>query len=347
MRVLITGGAGFIGSHVADLLADEGHEVRLLDALLPAAHDRGSTPSYIGSAELVHGDAGDPAVLERVLSGVDAVCHSAAMVGLETGVSDMPAYVAHNDLATAKLLSAMADKGIHRLVLASSMVVYGEGRFSCREHDTVRPGPRSESDLESGVFEPRCPNCANLLDSELVPEDAPVDPRNAYATTKLTQENLAATWARHTGGSAAALRYHNVYGPRMPRDTPYAGVGAIFRSALAQGKPPTVFEDGRQRRDFVHVRDVARANLAALQQAPDGFRTYNICSAQPRTIGDMASALSASAAGPEPVVTGKYRIGDVRHIVADPSRAAEELGFSAEIGFHEGMQEFGSAALRE
>ncbi|MEV6227952.1 NAD-dependent epimerase/dehydratase family protein [Saccharopolyspora shandongensis] len=347
MRILITGGAGFIGSHIADLLHSEGHEVRLLDALLPAAHAGSARPDYLGDYEFVQGDLGEPVVLRQALAGVDLVCHQAAMVGLETSVADMPDYVMHNDLGTARLLAAMAEAGIGRLVLASSMVVYGEGRYSCPEHGVVRPGPRTATDLDQGIFEPRCPRCGGLLEPGVVPEDAPLDPRNTYAATKLAQEHLAAVWARYTGSCAVGLRYHNVYGPRMPRNTPYAGVGSIFRSALARGEAPRVFEDGRQRRDFIHVRDIARANLLAMRQTSPGFSAYNVCSGHPHTIGDMARSLAESAGGPEPVVTGQYRLGDVRHIVADPGLARAELGFEAEVDFQQGMTEFGKAELRE
>ncbi|TDB74661.1 NAD-dependent epimerase/dehydratase family protein, partial [Actinomadura sp. KC216] len=186
------------------------------------------------------------------------------------------------------------------------------------------------------------------LDPAAVAEDAPPDPRNVYADTKLAQEHLAASWARATGGTVAALRYHNVYGPRMPRDTPYAGVAAIFRSRLESGLAPLVFEDGGQRRDFVHVRDVARANVLALEHAAatgprppaPGLRAYNIASGTPRTVGDMAAALSDAFGGPAPQVTGGYRLGDVRHIVARPDRARRELGFSAAVPFADGMEEF-------
>lgn len=165
-----------------------------------------------------------------------------------------------------------------------------------------------------------------------------LDPRNVYATTKLAQEHLAAAWARSTGGSAVSLRYHNVYGPRMPRDTPYAGVASFFRSALARGEAPRVFEDGRQRRDFVHVRDVAAANVTALEAGmPGGVLTaYNTGSGEPHTVGEMARALADACGGPEPVVTGEYRLGDVRHITADSDRLRAELGWRAEVGFEEG-----------
>jgi len=350
MRVLITGGAGFIGSHVADSLAACGHTVRLLDLLLPAAHDK--LPDYLGEHELVRGDVRDPDVVAAALVGVDSVCHQSAMVGLGVDAQDTPEYVSHNDLATAVLLAAMDRREIGRLVLASSMVVYGEGTYTCLTHGEVRPGPRTESDLAAGRFEPRCPDCGAPLDPATVTEDAPLDPRNTYAATKVAQEHLASAWARQPGRSVTALRYHNVYGPRMPRDTPYAGVASIFRSALAGGVAPQVYEDGGQRRDFVHVRDVAAANLLALEQSspvvgqvPD-FVAYNVASGTPHTVGQMAATLATAYGGPAPITTGEYRLGDVRHIVASPARAAETLGFRAKVSFAEGMAEFATASLR-
>jgi dTDP-L-rhamnose 4-epimerase len=183
-----------------------------------------------------------------------------------------------------------------------------------------------------------------------VDEDAPLDPRSVYAATKLAQEHLSAAWARQSGGSVVALRYHNVYGPGMPRDTPYSGVAAIFRSALEAGRAPLVFEDGAQRRDFVHVTDVARANVAALAatttRGETGLRAYNVASGRPATVGEMASALASTMGGPEPVVTGEFRLGDVRHVVASPARAAAELDFTAEIDLVTGVTDFAHAELR-
>jgi len=431
--ILVTGGAGFIGTHVVDALRAAGEPVRVLDCLHPSAHR--TVPSDV-DGDWVRADVRDADAARAALSGVDAVVHQAAMVGLGVDVTDMPEYVGCNDLGTAVLLAEMARAGVGRLVLASSMVVYGEGSYSCAEHGTVRPGPRRVADLDAGRYEPPCPHCGAPLTPGLVTEDAPLDPRNTYAATKLAQEHLAAAWARDTGGAVVALRYHNVYGPRMPRDTPYAGVAALFRSALERGEAPRVYEDGRQRRDFVHVRDVAAANLAALAaigasnaataaslsdavsgagrhgaaagsaggpgcragsgggpgvgaegggfgrtsgasggsagdasvadagggavsgsvSAPGsvgaagggvgGFRAYNIASGSPHTVGEMAGALAAAFGGPAPVVTGQYRLGDVRHVVAAPDRAAVELGFRASVDFVDGMAEFAGAPLR-
>jgi len=344
--VLVTGGAGFIGSHVVEELLRRGAHVRVLDALLPAAHAPGTAMPTTGG-EAVLGDVRDPVVVRRCLAGVDAVCHQAAMVGLGVDVGDLPDYVSCNDLGTAVLLREMAAAGVRRLVLASSMVVYGEGRYRCDPHGIVRPGPRAGADLAAGRFEPRCPECAGELTMATVPEDAPLDPRNVYAATKVAQEHLCASWARSVGGSVTALRYHNVYGPRMPQDTPYAGVAAIFRSALSAGRAPQVFEDGHQRRDFVHVRDVARANLLALSEGPGpGFAAYNVASGEPHTVGEMATALAAAYGGPRPEVTGEYRLGDVRHIVAEPDLVRRRLGFVAGIPFADGMRELATARLR-
>jgi dTDP-L-rhamnose 4-epimerase len=334
--ILVTGGAGFIGSHIVDALVQAGEDVRVLDNLLPAAHRE--RPDYLHE-DLIEGDVRDPDAVARALDGATAVCHQAAMVGLGVDLGDIGEYVGINDLGTATLIRALARKPLP-LVLASSMVVYGEGRYRCSYHGIVRPAPRAPEDLDAGRFEPPCPVCERPLKPEAVPEDAPLDPRNVYAATKVAQEHLTAAYARETGAPVTALRYHNVYGPRMPRDTPYAGVASIFRSAFEAGRTPRVFEDGGQLRDFVHVRDVARANVLALQAGLDG--AFNVASGTPRSVGEMARTLTHG----EVEVTGEWRAGDVRHVFASPYRARTELGFRAQEDFAAGMDEFRQARLR-
>ncbi|HWT99367.1 MAG TPA: NAD-dependent epimerase/dehydratase family protein, partial [Terriglobales bacterium] len=308
MRVLLTGGAGFIGGHVLRILHENNHDVRVLDSLRPDVH-RGVGWTPPAQTDFLLGDIRDPAVVDRALAGIDAVIHLAAKVGLGVAISDMPDYAASNDLGTAELLAGMARAKVARLTLASSMVVYGEGLGRCPEHGPVTPAPRQPVALEAGNFEPPCPVCGRPLGPLQVTEDAKLDPRNAYATSKLAQEFYAANWARATGGSVAMMRYHNVYGPGMPKDTPYAGVAAIFTSMLQAGKAPQVFEDGGQRRDFIHVSDVAGATVLACEKHVAGATAFNVGSGTPRTVGEMAQALSRALAGPEPVVTGQYRLG--------------------------------------
>ena len=240
MRVLLTGGAGFIGRHVLEELLSRGHEVRVFDSLRSDVHADGKTAPLDG-AELRVGDVRDAQAVESRI-GRHGSSIASGSEGLDSASTStiLPDYASSNDFGTAELLACMARKGIMRLTMASSMVVYGEGMGHCVEHGAVRPGPRVEAALSSGEFEPPCPICTQPLQTALVDEASPLDPRNAYATSKVAQEFYASNWARITGGSVASLRYHNVYGPGMPRDTPYAGVAAIFTSALRRGEPPRV-----------------------------------------------------------------------------------------------------------
>jgi dTDP-L-rhamnose 4-epimerase len=347
-HLLVTGGAGFIGSEIVRQALDAGWSVRVLDSLRADVHE--TAPTLDDRAEFVLGDVRDDETVARSLEGIDAVCHQAGKVGLGVDFYDAPDYVSSNELGTAVLLAGMTRAGIDRFVVASSMVVYGEGDYRNAAGDAVRPPARRVADLEAGRFEPLDPSTGEPLLPGLITEDAPLDPRNVYASSKLGQEYLATSWARSAGGRAIGLRYHNVYGPGMPQNTPYAGVASLFRSALARGEAPRVFEDGSQRRDFVHVRDVAAANLAALDATgstdPSTFAAYNVGSGVVHTIGDMATAIARASNGADPVVTGEFRLGDVRHITASSEKIARELGWRATVDFDAGMAEFASAPLR-
>ncbi len=346
MKVLLTGSSGFIGGQIDEQLTARGDEVVRVDALIPEAHG-----VDVVVPDGVHRlDIRNSTEWAHLLDGVDVVCHQAAMVGAGVTVADLPSYAGHNDLGTAVLLAAMHTRGVDGLVLASSMVVYGEGRYACQEHGEQQPPARSRDALEGGDFENHCALCGRTLAWELVPEDARLDPRSSYAASKLAQEHYTLAWARQARAKAIGLRYHNVYGPGMPRDTPYSGVAAIFRSSLEAGKAPQVFEDGGQMRDFVHVHDVARANVlsidAVAERPAESWTTYNVCSGTPVPIIRVAELLAGASDGPQPQVTGDYRPGDVRHVVASPELATTELGFTAAITPEEGVAEFATAPLR-
>ena len=347
-RLLVTGGAGFIGSRVVAAAAAAGWNVRVLDYSLSDRCPR-----------LTAGDArrrrvGSSRHHRRACAGYLPSArrrrrHQAGRWAWGAANTDAPDYVRTNVLGTGELIAALARAEVSRLVLASSMVVYGEGHYIGTRGD-VRPGPRDERDLRAGMFEPRDPLTGDALMPALTPEDSPIDPRSLYAVSKLAQEQLVQVWANETGGRAAMLRYHNVYGPGMPRDTPYAGVAAIFRSALERGLAPQVFEDGGQRRDFIHVDDVAAANLRAIDwttdAAPATARPFNIGSGRVSTILEVAEQLSHAHGGPEPVVTGQFRAADVRHITASSARARAELGWAPTVDLADGMREFAMAPLR-
>ncbi|HJV14441.1 MAG TPA: NAD-dependent epimerase/dehydratase family protein [Propionibacteriaceae bacterium] len=321
MKVLLTGGAGFIGRPTARALRRAGAEVSVFDLALNARDDITD--------------------LERVRAAVhscDAVVHLAAKVGLGVNLDDINDYVQTNDLGTANVLRAAAGAKVQRLVYASSMVVYGEGAYRCPHHGLTAVPSRTREDLSAGRFDPRCQACGEDLVPGLVPESAPFDPRNIYAATKVHGEHLADSWAREINASVAALRFHNVYGPGLPVDTPYAGVAALFVSRLARREPPVVYEDGRQRRNFVHVDDVAEAVVAATSvDLPPGRTALNIGTAEVHTVGRMAELMSAIMGGPPPVTTDQYRLGDVRHITADCSKAGRVLGWRARILLEDGI----------
>ena len=344
-RILVTGGAGFIGSHLADLLLERGHRVRILDSLLPQVHGEAQErPAYLApEVELVRGDVRDPLAVRRSLAEggpVDAVVHLAAAVGVGQSMYQIAEYTAVNELGTAVLLEALAANPVGRLVVASSMSVYGEGLARAPDGSLVEPGDRPVDALKRHRWEPEGPG-----GEPLAPVPTPETKRPAlssvYALGKYAQERMCLIWGRAYGVPVTALRFFNVYGTRQALSNPYTGVLAIFASRLLNGNAPMIFEDGLQRRDFVHVRDVARACLLALETDRAAGEAVNVGSGVPRTVEEIARGVAAAVGRPDlrPQVTGKYRVGDIRHCYADTSLAKGLLGFAAEEDFAAGLAE--------
>ncbi len=341
--VLVTGGAGFVGSHLVDALIERGDRVRILDNLDPQVHgpDRRRPPWLSGYAELVVGDVRDRDVWDRVLSGVDTVYHLAAAVGVGQSMYQIADYTATNTLGTAYLLQTLVDREmvLKRLVVASSMSIYGEGRYVRDDGREPAAGRRSAERLRGRDWEMRDPDGAPLRP---VPtdEDKPLDPTSIYALTKADQEKMVLQIGEAYGIPSVALRFFNVYGPRQSLSNPYTGVAAIFSSRLLNGEPPLVFEDGEQRRDFVSVHDVVDALLLAGEAPGAVGRALNVGSGSPVTVTEVASTL-ARVLGVDvaPGVSGRYRVGDIRNCFADISRAREAMGYEPRVTFEEGMKD--------
>jgi dTDP-L-rhamnose 4-epimerase len=340
-QVLITGGAGFIGSHLAAELIAHGYRVRVLDALVPQVHGEDAVrPRYLHpAAELLRGDVTDPAAVDAALDGVDAVFHLAAMVGVGQSMYQIARYTHVNAVGTAVLLEALAQRPVRRLVVASSMSIYGEGRYRDargRLHTQVaRPLER----LRQGAWEPVSDE-GEALESVATDESTPANLTSVYALSKYDQERLCLMIGRAYGIPTVALRFFNVYGPHQALSNPYTGVLAIFAARLLNDKPPLIFEDGRQRRDFVSVHDVARACRAALETDDVGEGVFNVGSGAAITIREVATRLARVLGKDiEPVITGEHRVGDIRHCTADIGRARATLGFRPQVGFENGLEE--------
>jgi dTDP-L-rhamnose 4-epimerase len=340
-RILVTGGAGFIGSHVTDLLLDRGYAVRLFDSLSPQVHCDGARPSYLASdAELVVGDMRDPDAVARAVQGSDAVIHLAAAVGVGQSMYEMAAYTATNDLGTAILLEALAKHPVERLVCASSMSIYGEGLARNAAGALVGPAERHLEQLKRGAWELEDED-GSPLEPVPTPETKTPTLSSIYALGKYAQERMCLIAGQAYGIPTAALRFFNVYGTRQALSNPYTGVLAIFAARLLHDRPPMIFEDGRQQRDFVHVTDVARACLLALEADRSVTGVFNVGSGVRRSIASIAEDL-ARVMGKEairPHIVGKYRVGDIRHCFADIARARAVLGFEPQVDFSEGLQE--------
>jgi dTDP-L-rhamnose 4-epimerase len=340
-RVLITGGAGFIGSHAADTLLAAGYEVRLLDNLTTQVHGTSrKPPAYLDpEAELLIGDVTDPIALDRALRGVDKVLHLASAVGVGQSMYDMVSYVHTNEVGTATLLEALARRPVARLVVASSMSIYGEGLCQDGSKTPVYPAERSPQQLRSGRWELQDENGEPLTPLP-TPETKQPSLSSVYALNKYAQERLCLMVGKAYGIPAAALRFFNVYGPRQALSNPYTGVLAIFAARLLNGRSPMVFEDGLQRRDFVHVHDVADACRLALESECDG-EVFNIGSGQSRSILSVANDLARVMGRRDlkPLITGKYRAGDIRHCFGDIEKSRRLLKFVPRIEFTRGLEE--------
>jgi dTDP-L-rhamnose 4-epimerase len=339
-QVLVTGGAGFIGSHLATELIQQGYRVRVLDALIPQVHgEDAARPAYLHpGAEFVRGDVTDAARVTEALDGVDAVVHLAAMVGVGQSMYEIARYTKVNAVGTAVLLEALVQRPVRRLVVASSMSVYGEGLYRDRHGRLHTRVERAPERLRTGAWDP-VDDDGGPLDSVATHEDAPANLTSVYALSKYDQERLCLLVGRAYGIPTIALRFFNVYGPHQALSNPYTGVLAIFAARLLNDRPPLIFEDGEQRRDFVSVHDVARACRAALEADDAVEGAFNVGSGASVTIREVAARL-ARVLGKDiqPVVTGEHRVGDIRHCYADVGRAEARLGFRARVDFDAGLE---------
>ncbi|MDZ7378993.1 MAG: NAD-dependent epimerase/dehydratase family protein [candidate division KSB1 bacterium] len=345
-RVLVTGGAGFIGSHLVDALLERGYAVRVYDNLEPQVHgglrEEGKWPAYLSpEAERILGDIRDREALRRALRDVDVVVHLAARVGVGQSMYEIEPYVDVNVRGTAVLLDLLANERhrVRRLVVASSMSAYGEGQYECPRCGVVYPAGRSEEQLRARDWEVRCPHCGREVSPQPTPEEKPLSPASVYAVSKRDQEEMCLAVGRAYGLPTVALRLFNVYGPRQALSNPYTGVVAVFSSRLLNGNPPVVYEDGQQRRDFLHVSDAVQAFLLAMEETDAAYGALNVGSGRPITIREVAETLIAHLGSPlQPEVSGQYRAGDVRHCFPTIERL-QAIGYRPHVTFAEGIGE--------
>lgn len=342
-QILITGGAGFVGSHLADGLLAAGHQVRVLDDLTPQVHPAGP-PEYLSQdVELVQGDVRDPNLLKEVLRGVDVIYHFAAAVGVGQSMYEISRYMSVNTVGTAELLQAILDSksSVQKLIVASSMSIYGEGRYVCSvcgRH--AAPPVRSIAQLKRGEWDLHCADCNGVLKPLPTAEDKPSETNSMYALSKRDQEELCLIYGRTYGLPVTALRFFNIYGTRQALSNPYTGVAAVFGSRMLNGNAPMIFEDGRQMRDFVSIHDIVRANLLAMERPESDGEVMNIGGGTPITIQRVAELLAKSLGTDlQPIISNKFRAGDIRHCYADISKARKLLGYQPQVTHEAGFAE--------
>jgi dTDP-L-rhamnose 4-epimerase len=345
-KVLVTGGAGFIGSHLVDGLLAAGHDVRVYDNLTPQVHgglsEAGRWPDYLSTeCERVLGDVRDRDALRKALKGIDVVFHEAAAVGVGQSMYEIERYVDVNTRGTALLLDLLANEThtVRKLVVASSMSIYGEGAYHCAEHGAVYPHLRTEAQLRDRDWEMRCPLCDTPVAPRPTGEEKPLHATSIYAITKKDQEEMCLTVGRAYKLPTVALRYFNTYGPRQALSNPYTGVAAIFSGRLLNGQPPVIFEDGKQLRDFTHVSDIVQGNLLAMTKDAMDYQAFNVGTGRQVTILDVAEALNEHLqVGLDPEIAQQYRAGDTRHCYADV-RALASMGYAPGVQFEDGIAE--------
>lgn len=340
--ILVMGGAGFIGSHLTDTLVRLGHKVRILDILEEQVHGR-EKPEYLNpKAEFIKGDIGDVSVLKQALAGVEVVFHQAALVGVGQSMYQITRYMDKNTLSTAKFFDFLVNNkhSIKKIIVASSMATYGEGLYECHSCGKINPSLRTLAQVQKKHFELLCPTCKKQLDSLPTPESKIQEINSIYALSKKDQEDLALTIGKAHGIPTVALRYFNVYGTRQSLSNPYTGVCAIFTSRLKNNKPPLIFEDGLQSRDFVHVRDVVQANIIAMEKDEANYEVFNVASGEKRNVLQIAQAIGKVMGKKiEPIVNGEFRQGDVRHCFADITKIKNKLGYKPTVLFEDGIRE--------
>lgn len=344
-KILVTGGAGFIGSHLVDKLIELGHEVMVFDNLEPQVHGDGQKiPQYLNKeCEFIKGDVRNRDELKKALKDREIVFHQAAAVGVGQSMYEINKYTEVNILGTSNLLDILANENhrVKKLIIASSMSVYGEGKYRCVNCGVVYPKLRSLSQLKKGEWEMRCPFCNQEVQSLPTDEEKPLHPTSVYSISKRDQEEMCLTIGRAYRIPTVALRYFNVYGPRQALSNPYTGVAAIFSSRILNNHPPCIFEDGLQSRDFTHVSDIIRANLLAMENKKADYEVFNVGTGWPLTVLSIAEALIKSLSSSVDMnIVKKYREGDIRHCYADISKIRDRLGFQPKVKFEKGISEF-------
>ncbi len=342
MKVLVTGGAGFIGSHLVDALVERGHEVTIFDNLDPQVHPGGRPPRYLNpGAAFIQGDVRDEEALKAAIGKAEVIFHKASAVGVGQSQYQIAQYVTANTGGTATLLDILVnnDHEVRKLIVAASMSSYGEGSYTCTACGPCRPSLRPEEQMAEGAWEPRCPNCGTPVSPIPTSEEAALHCNSIYAITKKDQEEMCLLIGKTYGIPVVSLRYFNVYGPRQSLSNPYTGVAAIFMSRIKNDRPPVIYEDGLQTRDFVSVEDVVQANLLAMERSEADGEIFNVGTGRALTIRGVAEILADAYGKPiRPDVTHKFRKGDVRHCYADNTKIRRLLGFAPKIAFEQGIQ---------